>query len=294
MKTICYHHNDADGRLSAMIVKLKYEDVEFIEVNYGENDTWKRDDVKGKRIIVVDFSFGEDMAVLKELCEELIWIDHHKTAMEKNPSMWNSKSLYGIRNIEQSACWLSWKYFFGDNTIKDVMFPQSVIYVNDYDMWRFAQPNTKPFNETFNLKVGKDSVNDLELCRKVLMTDDLSREYVIIGKVLVEAKNKRVKKTFEDGWKFIRWSPSNKTLIVRVMNTNNDISDVGSFACNEKGYDVAVIWSVRKTEVVVSLRSKEVDVSEIAKLNGGGGHKLASGFTMEDSRDWNDMKWGNK
>jgi phosphoesterase RecJ-like protein len=33
----------------------------------------------------------------------------------------------------------------------------------------------------------------------------------------------------------------------------------------------------------VSLRSETIDVSEIAALQGGGGHKLAAGFSSSDS-----------
>ena len=50
-----------------------------------------------------------------------------------------------------------------------------------------------------------------------------------------------------------------------------------------KGIDVSMlIKEYGVNEYKVSLRSKEVDVAKVARANGGGGHIMASGFTIEE------------
>ena len=62
------------------------------------------------------------------------------------------------------------------------------------------------------------------------------------------------------------------------------ISDAGRYICDDLGYPVAWIWHEKKNNLgqmvkINNLRGNgEVDVSEIAVIHGGGGHKGASGF----------------
>lgn len=48
---------------------------------------------------------------------------------------------------------------------------------------------------------------------------------------------------------------------------------------NKRTFDASASYFINKDgEVVFSLRSAQMDVQEIAKLYGGGGHKNAAGF----------------
>ena len=71
-------------------------------------------------------------------------------------------------------------------------------------------------------------------------------------------------------------------LDVLVVNSSHLISDVGSKLA--RNCDFAMIWYYDHEDRInkVSLRSfhDHVDVSEIAKQFGGGGHKKAAGFTL--------------
>jgi len=53
----------------------------------------------------------EEMASLNQKCD-LFWIDHHKSAMERNTELWNSE-LAGLRSMDNSGCMLTWMYFHG-------------------------------------------------------------------------------------------------------------------------------------------------------------------------------------
>jgi len=57
-KTICFHHNDADGRASGAVVRYALgEEVTLFEVDYdGRPIPWGEVE-KADKVIVVDFSF---------------------------------------------------------------------------------------------------------------------------------------------------------------------------------------------------------------------------------------------
>jgi phosphoesterase RecJ-like protein len=65
----------------------------------------------------------------------------------------------------------------------------------------------------------------------------------------------------------------------------NDIDGVTSYTRDIKGVEVGILLKEKKeNEVKVSLRSKNyIDVNEIAKIFGGGGHTRAAGCTINDT-----------
>lgn len=69
--------------------------------------------------------------------------------------------------------------------------------------------------------------------------------------------------------------------------SNEDMEGIVNYARNIEGVEVGVLFKQMDEKTVkVSLRSKrEVDVSAIAKVLGGGGHARAAGCTVYDSLD---------
>lgn len=79
-----YHEADLDGVMSAAIVKKYFKgDIDLLPYNYGKEipDVNKYD-----KVFVVDVSFGNRTRFLfdewKEKGIDVIWIDHHKTAID--------------------------------------------------------------------------------------------------------------------------------------------------------------------------------------------------------------------
>lgn len=80
-KTICiYHGNCADGFTAAWAVyRALGHDIEYYPGFYDKPPP----DVKGKHVIMVDFSYKRP--VLEEMaagCETMVVLDHHKTARD--------------------------------------------------------------------------------------------------------------------------------------------------------------------------------------------------------------------
>ena len=70
-----------------------------------------------------------------------------------------------------------------------------------------------------------------------------------------------------------------------IVNCSSDLSsDLGNILSSSDGVDFAVLWRYNHTkeEYYISLRSNnKVDVSIIANIFNGGGHKNASGFATK-------------
>ena len=267
MKTICYYHrDDLDGVGSAAIVKKSIPEAELYPVTYSDKPDLEL--IKDNKVIIVDFSFKE-MKEIVALAEEVTWIDHHKTAKELFPKLWINEDLPGIRNLDKAAIELTWEWFYPYKTT-----PMAIKLIGDRDIWKFAYPETRAFSESANLTIKSP---DDAIWYKLL---EENSEHVVSnllekGEVLLEAKQKRARKSFYDG-KDITFHGHK----ARLINTNHDVSDVGQFTYDLMNYPLALMYSDRGEETIVSLRSKTVDVSAIAKQYGGGGHKYAAGFSV--------------
>jgi nanoRNase/pAp phosphatase (c-di-AMP/oligoRNAs hydrolase) len=66
------------------------------------------------------------------------------------------------------------------------------------------------------------------------------------------------------------------------VNTTCHWSEVGHYLLNMFDTDIALSYYIDKNnKAKLSLRSKRIDVSEVAKTFGGGGHKAAAGAVVE-------------
>ena len=266
MKTICYYHDDMDGIAAATIVKMNIPDVELKKINY--NDEIDIFSYSGKNLIIVDFSFPENLMKgfinlqKTNLVGTLTWIDHHKTAMEKMPDLWNDKNIKGIRSIEKSGCELTFEYFNTNNN----QTPEAIKLIGDYDMWNFKYGDkTIWFGEYANMIIKEPSIE--------LFSNEFYLKAMENGKILIQKRDEQIKKSFENGLDIIFCGYK-----TRMINTDKNISNLGEYCYKEKGYQIALIWSMKGKKIICGLRSNTVDVGEIAKLYGGGGHKFASGF----------------
>jgi nanoRNase/pAp phosphatase (c-di-AMP/oligoRNAs hydrolase) len=76
-----------------------------------------------------------------------------------------------------------------------------------------------------------------------------------------------------------------------VVNASHWMSEIGAKLSPE--CDFALIWyydhDAKRTRVSLRSFHEHVDVSEIAKDFGGGGHKKAAGFTLPKSKHIDDI-----
>ncbi len=268
MKTLCLYHNDADGRASAAIVRRALgKEITLCEMKYG--DSLPLEEVlDADHIIIVDFSLPrEDMERLSAY-HQLTWIDHHKTAIQELADI--SDQWPGVRDTNEAACVLTWGHFFPNQCV-----PLTVKLVGDRDIWRWDHKETGAFNEglfQLNTNPHNDSL------WKPLLDDDQSllNEIIEHGRALRGARLKAIQSsTARYGY------PVNfegyRTLAINMRGSG----DLGEHIRNH-GYEVAYCYIDNLLDgelyTFVSLYSDEIDVAEIARRFGGGGHAGAAGF----------------
>ncbi|AKB50132.1 hypothetical protein MSBRW_0879 [Methanosarcina barkeri str. Wiesmoor] len=278
---LIYHHDDNDGYCAAAIAGASYDrnefDIKFVAINYGK-ESWSEGEIKAaEKVWLLDFT-SDNMEEFVKVCgPKLIWVDHHKTAVEKFPDLWNSNSIPGIRSVEKAACILTWEFTHPEN----ILPPAAVAYIGDKDLWKFEYSETRAFTAGFNLivKTPDDPAWDVLLGSEY---EDTVNNMISIGELLLKAQNYKLQKAFDRGVDYIfhNWK-------ARLVNTTGNISELGEFIYRKPEYDIAIMWQAVEDMVVFSLRSdsgnpNSPDCAEIAQQYGGGGHKNAAGFQRKN------------
>ena len=270
-KSICFHHNDNDGHASGAIVHYALGDaVTLIESDYDDTPIPWGLVQQAEQVIVTDFSFP--VADMQRLAQdrELVWIDHHKSAIAEFAGI--ADRWPGIRDISEAACVLTWKYFFPHRPV-----PKAVILIGDRDIWRWAEKDTGPFNESL---YNRDHQANNAAFWKPLLEDDLSTVEKMIeeGVWLREINLRNVDRMMQARSFEVRFE-GYRTLAV---NTRGD-GDIGNYG-RDRDYEIVYAYvdemQVGGLTTVVTLYSEQVDVSVIATRYGGGGHAGAAGFSF--------------
>jgi uncharacterized protein len=228
-------------------------------------------DVKGKVVAILDFSY--DNATTKKMIEEaanLIIIDHHKSAMVELHDISNTKF-----DMTKSGAMLSWEFF---HTGKEP--PKFIRYIQDRDLWNWELEYSKEFSAAFDMvpfefeefeKFEDDSVFD-DACKRGSYI--LAYSKTVVKKVCEQAQQRKM------GGKD-----------VLVVNSSHWMSEIGARLAPDCDFAMIWYWDHAAGHTKVSLRAfhEMVDVSEISKQFGGGGHKKAAGFQLSKSKHIEDL-----
>ncbi len=269
--TVCLHHNDADGRASAAVVRRAYDkQVVTIEMNYGDPLEWDRIE-PAKRVVVVDFSLPLEQMQKLAQGREFIWIDHHVSAirtLSKAAREWR-----GLQDTTEAACVLTWQYFFPNQPV-----PRALVLIGDRDVWRWAETDTGPFDASLQLE-DTDPNND-ELWLPLLTSDPPMLQLMIEHGAILRAAhlNDIRRKVARYGYPVM--FEGQRTMAINARG-NGDLGEAMRALNYPVGYCYIDGMQNGKLMTFVSLFSSEVDVSRIAQKFGGGGHPGAAGFSFE-------------
>jgi len=274
----CFYHNDLDGWCAGHVVsrfldkRSKPDPEDYIEIRYG--DAFPFDIIKpAEKIYIVDFSLEkEDMDKLLDITEDVVWIDHHQTAIEKYADF--PREIKGVRKDGVSGCVLTYLWFISNCehgmgiSGNQNAVPWPIRYVGDRDTWQW-----KFGEKTLHFCSGSELYN----------LDPLSPDWAIIfkdynkvieqGKTVEQYKQQRNKEYFKQ-FGYVAEFEGYKAAVVNCGLVDSKIfGDLLS-----KNYDIGIMYVEDGDKLKVSLRSERIDVSKIAVKYGGGGHQGASGF----------------
>lgn len=282
MKTLCiYHGNCADGFGAAWAVrKALGDDVEFYPGVHQQDPP----DVKGRNVIMVDFSYKRPVIEkMATQAKSILILDHHKSAAEDlagfpNPPAdlfdrvsglpfkgWIPNSgVYAEFDMNRSGAGMAWDHFCGGER------PALINHIEDRDLWRFKLEGTREIQAAlFSYPY------DFEVWDKLMEMDpqQLRKDGEAIER-----------KHFKDIREFIGAAQRRMVIAgidVPALNAPYFWSSDAGHIMSEGEPFAACYWDTPSGRVF-SLRSGEngEDVSAIAKTYGGGGHRNAAGFSM--------------
>ena len=281
MKTVViYHSADFDGIFCREIAQKFLPDAELIGWNYGDpTPAWEH--LGGsERLYMLDISVASLMDH-----PNLIWIDHHKSAIEKYPA-----SIPGYRIDGVAACRLAWQWFtrpaiddgvsprlplkrdFVDRTVHE---PLAVRLAGEYDIWDKRDPDAQLFQHGLRSVPLTDGIWDELLEPKNL--PNLVRVLLDNGSCLQFARQEENKSIIRElgftlEWEGLTFLACNHARFNSLLFTDGlQIWHDACFGFKWTGKD----WSV---SLYHAPGKEHHDLSLIATKYGGGGHRGACGF----------------
>lgn len=272
---IVYHGPTClDGLMSAAIASLHFPHAEFMVGQYQTDIDINL--FRDKEVFILDFSYPR--GIMREICEVakfVFWIDHHKSAIDAMEGFTHQRFMHKV-SLERSGCALTWEFLYPYEEI-----PWIVKYVEDRDIWKWEYVETAAVTAALYSYPAEVEVMYNFLSAGKTQLDQLRHE----GKALLRARQKEIELTIKSGLTFTQWDHEGVVYTVPILNCSPSISsEVGNILAQEHPF--AVMWFDFKDYCGWSLRSAKenpdhVDVSKIAIIRGGGGHKHAAGFKTE-------------
>lgn len=267
--TMCiYHDNCADGFGAALTVWLRFGGkVEYVPASYGQTPP----DCSGHDVLLVDFSYK--LPALEQIigqANSVTILDHHKTAEADIQPLLEAGRIKGEFDMDRSGAAMAWDWCFPDEDR-----PRLIEYIQDRDLWQFHLEGTCEisaalFSYDYRFEVWKNILTAME-------DDDGRKFFFQVGKSLLRKHNKDLDDILK--------ATKRRMLIcgysVPVANLPYMFaSDAGNRMAEGELFSASYFDTPDGRKF--SLRSKDtgMDVSEIAKHFGGGGHARAAGFTM--------------
>lgn len=259
---------DLDVRVHLEYVDPKYGIIE----NINEVDTGDFDGTEYDLFIALDTASVDRLGKNVEYFEKAkrtFCLDHHK-----------SNDGYADENIVEadasSACEVLFDTLDVELFDASIAKPMYMGIASDSGVFRFQ--NTKPRTLRIAAKMMEFGIDH----NKILEETFYKKSY---NQMMITAKIQTNTVVTMDGQVIYGYCTSE--LMEKYGLTTNDLDAVIASIRNVSGVEVAMFaYQLDENKYKVSLRSKDrVDVSKIAVTFGGGGHKRAAGFDIEDDKD---------
>lgn len=290
-----YHFPCDDGFASAWIANRRWPGIVLAPTNYGL--PFPDVDIVGKHVLIADFSFKPD--ALREIAEKamtVVILDHHKTAQDDlrefiiggTPDSFDCFDAAEALDIlaqqgrpriaahfdmEHSGANLTWRFCFPMQQM-----PELIRYIEDRDLWRFALQDTRAISlllksHPYDLTIWSEIAEQLEapLNRLPMIREAraIARFYdQKIAEIVPTATLKSIGK-----WSGIPVAHAPYAFASDLAHELLKKHTEAPFA--------AVVVDAYGGRTY-SLRSEDArqDVSEVARMFGGGGHRNAAGFRV--------------
>lgn len=272
MNPLCiYHGNCDDGFAAAWAVRhaLGSSGVDFYPGVYQKDPPPHA----GRDVIFVDFSYKRPVLdAMAAQANSVLILDHHKTAQEDladlppptSPGTLNPK-FCALFDMSRSGAALAWDYFVGGK------LPDFIEYIQDRDLWRKQLPNGDEFTIAL-----RSYPQDFATWDRLVQNG--AAALIQEGHGIQRYYRLRVEELKRSAYR------------ARLSGHSCWIANAPYFVASEVAGELAerpdtdfgaCYFEAEEGRYQYSLRSRgDFDVSAIARLFGGGGHKGAAGFSV--------------
>jgi hypothetical protein len=285
---VIYHANCWDGFCAAWVARMALGEIEAVPAHYGTPPP----DVTGREVYVLDFSYPfETMADMASASSAFTVLDHHQTAeraIADLEAMFITHNMAGRARFGQdkSGARMAWEFFAQIGGWQGMASPWLVDYTEDRDLWRHALPESENINAALRSYPLDFALWD-EFHDTVGQREMFKREGAAIRRCERQIVQAHVRNARIESFGLLVGAPVTVDhLHVPVVNATTLFSEIaGELA---KGHPFAACYfdrADRKRQWSLRSAPDGVDVSEIAKALGGGGHKHAAGFEQAIVRE---------
>lgn len=238
-------------------------------------------DVTGMNVYILDYCYKKPiLEKLIQKSKKVVVIDHHITAKDELAGMKENKKFKKVFDMNHSGAVLTFQYFFPGRKV-----PLLLRHIEDRDIWLKKMDDTDKVSAAlFDLPKEFSIWKQYLIDRNVRKLIDMGK--AVLGHKILEVENMN-KHSYLEEWSLIIEN-ERKTFKVAVCNTPLYQSDLGNSLITNKfaeEADFAALWyfdgSINKTKFSLRSTDEKQNISIIAKLFGGGGHRNASGCTVD-------------
>ena len=287
-----FTHTDLDGVSCEILGKIAFEeDINVVRCNYGDIDAKVEEFINGAeeydKLFITDISVNKEIAdKLLSVSDKVILLDHHKTAL------WLNEYPYALVQVEDESvgkmcgAYLFYEYLKKnhkefDDTPALKLF---IDYVRMYDTWEWKEKYDNIIPKRLNDLMYIDGPNEFidkmvyRLGNNLFIFDD------------TDLMKLQIEQTYINSYV----AQKNETLMINddlfpeytvgITFADKYISELGNKLC-ELHPELDFVVLINMSTLTVSYRTVKdnLDLSDIAKGFGGGGHPKASGSRFDAS-----------
>lgn len=287
-----FTHTDLDGVSCEILGKIAFgEDIDVVRCNYGDIDAKVEEFINSAeeydKLFITDISVNKEIAdKLLSISDKVILLDHHKTAL------WLNEYPYALVQVEDESigkmcgAYLFYEYLKKnhkefDDTPALKLF---IDYVRMYDTWEWKEKYDNIIPKRLNDLMYMDGPNEFidkmvyRLGNNLFILDD------------TDLMKLQIEQTYINSY----IAQKNETLMINddlfpeytvgITFADKYISELGNKLC-ELHPELDFVVLINMSTLTVSYRTvkDDLDLSDIAKRFGGGGHPKASGSRFDVS-----------
>lgn len=286
-----FTHTDLDGVGCAVLTKHVFKsflEIEFCgyhNVNEKITNFLNTENLKNySAVFITDISVNLETAerIDKDYADKFILLDHHKTAVWLNKYGWalvketEIKKANG-KEVATSGTSLLFSFLYENGLIIGSKYRDFVEFTRLYDTW-----------EWFPNKLEAKQLNDLYIItgRQNFMTRFLQNPSICFSETeikLLELEETRLNSYIRTKQNELIKYQIDK-FMVGVVFAERYQSEVGnSLSDNNRHLDFIVILNPSKKQISFRTTKENVNLSEISKRYGGGGHTKSAGCFMSEN-----------